>query len=239
MVSALLLTVSVYAESKVSENRKLSGFEEIEINGSPKVVYTQGKTFSVKVEGERESVENIETTVRGKTLEIRNKGKYGIINFSFGSSKEAVVYVTSPDLISVTLNGSGDFISKTRVDTDNMKILLKGSGDIDFKDIICNKCDMSLIGSGDLEVDRLESISSSLTLIGSGDVKVGQWRVDDTDISLKGSGDISVTFAGGCRNVNCVLQGSGDITLKGEVKRMKKQKSGSGDIDTSKLKVMP
>ena len=65
VVSALLLTVSVYAESKVSENRKLSGFEEIEINGSPKVVYTQGKTFSVKVEGERESVENIETTVRG------------------------------------------------------------------------------------------------------------------------------------------------------------------------------
>ena len=95
LVSSLLLAVSASAGSKVSEKRNLSGFEAIEISGSPKVVYTQGKSFSVRVEGERESVDDIETTVSGKTLQVRNKGKYGIFNITFGDSRHAVVYVKS------------------------------------------------------------------------------------------------------------------------------------------------
>lgn len=238
LVSALLLTVSVFAAPKVTENRKLSGFDEIEISGSPKVVYTQGATFSVRVEGDKESVENIVTTVQGRTLEVRNKGKYGIFNFTFGNL-EAVVYVTSPDLVGVRVNGSGDFISKTRIDTDNLRIVLRGSGDVDFKDVICDRCRIELVGSGDVGIDRLEAMESSLSLVGSGDVGVSQWRVEKTDITLKGSGDITVNFASGCRSASCSLQGSGDITLKGQLKQLKKQKSGSGDIHTSKLTVKP
>ena len=236
LVSSLLLAVSASAGSKVSEKRNLSGFEAIEISGSPKVVYTQGKTFSVRVEGERESVDDIETTVHGKTLEVRNKGKYGIFNITFGDSRHAVVYVTSPDLVSVKLGGSGDFESKSRVDTDRLHILLRGSGDIDFKDIICDHCKTELVGSGDIEIDRLEAIESTVSLIGSGDVKVAQWRVEKTEVSLKGSGDVTVNFVKGCRTASCVLQGSGDITLKGELGQLQQRKTGSGDINTGSLK---
>ena len=49
------------------------------------------------------------------------------------------VYVTSPDLIGVTLKGSGEFISSEKVDSDNLEITLAGSGDILFTEIICDK----------------------------------------------------------------------------------------------------
>ena len=230
------MVVVASADEKVSETRKLGSFEKIEINGSPKVVYTQGKTVSVKVVGKRESVDNIETAVSNNTLYVKNKGKMGIVNFTFGDD-EAVVYVTTPDLIGIQLNGSGDFISKQRIDTDRINVVLRGSGDIDVKDIICDACNISLTGSGDLDIDRLEARDVDASLIGSGDLDIALLKVIGTRLSLKGSGDVKASFAEGCHSVSCILNGSGDITLSGKVKHLSKQKRGSGDIHVNKLTI--
>ena len=222
---------------QVTEARQLSGFEEIEISGSPRVCYTQADSFSVRVKGAREAVDNILTDVDGKTLSIRNRGKINLINISFDDYNGLTVYVTSPDLTSIRLSGSGDFVAKDRVDTDRMDIVLRGSGDIDMKDIICDRCEVELIGSGDISLGSLETLNASAVLVGSGDMTLGLRRVKDTSLLLKGSGDIEADFSEGCGAVDCELRGSGDITLKGTVKKFSRHKSGSGDIDIDGLTV--
>lgn len=222
------------AGPQMTETRDLKGFEEIEISGSPKVVYTQGQSYGVKVVGPKRFVESIITEVKGKTLSIRNKGKVGIVNIQ-RDYDDAAVYVTSPDLTAVRLNGSGDFESKQRVDTDKMLIVLRGSGDISFSDIICDHCTTELTGSGDIDIDRLEAVRSNVSLVGSGDIDVKQWKVDNTDLTLRGSGDIEVNFMEGCKKANCQMAGSGDITLKGRLEHYDVQKRGSGEIDTRGL----
>ena len=222
-------------DPQVMEVRQLEGFEEIEISGSPRVCYTQADSFSVRVKGTREAVDNILTEVDGKTLSIRHRGKIKLVNVSF--DHRLTVYVTSPDLTSIHLNGSGDFEVKGRVDTDKMDIVLRGSGDIDMKDIICDRCGVELIGSGDISVGSLDALQVSTTLVGSGDVSLGLLRVKDTYLSLKGSGDINADFKEGCGAVECELRGSGDISLKGMVKKFNQHKSGSGDIDFDRLTV--
>ena len=219
-----------------SETRALKGFEEIEVSGSPTVYYTQADSFTVRVEGPERFVEDILTDVSGRTLKIRNRGKVGIVNIT-ADYDDAAVYVTSPDLTLVQVNGSGDFKSERRVDTDNMRIVLRGSGDIDFNDIICDRCATELTGSGDIDIDRLEARSSMVTLIGSGDIEVRQWKVIDTDVALRGSGDISVDFNEGCRKAKCQLTGSGDISLSGHLGQFSGEKHGSGDINIDKLSV--
>ena len=220
----------------ISETRNITAFEEIEINGSPTIYFTQADTFSVKVKGPKNMVENIITEKEGDALVIRNRGKVGVFNISFDDN-DLGVYVTAPDMIGVRLNGSGDFISEKRIDTDNIRIVLRGSGDIDIKDLICDHCSIDLIGSGDLHVARLEAHEVESTLIGSGDVGLDLWNVTDTRLLLKGSGDIDVNFNKGCRFVNCELHGSGDISLKGQVERFSQKTHGSGDVDFSQLKV--
>ena len=222
---------------KVTEVRQLTGFEEIEISGSPRVCYMQADSFSVQVKGLREAVDNILTDVQGKTLSIRNRGKIKLFNISLGDNEGLTVYVTSPDLTSVHLNGSGDFESKGRVDTDRMDIVLRGSGDIDMKDIICDCCEVELIGSGDISLGNVDAMETSAVLVGSGDVVMGLQRVKDTHLSLKGSGDIKADFKDGCGAVECELRGSGDISLKGMVQKFNYHKSGSGDIDIDRLTV--
>lgn len=223
---------------KVVQQRSLRGFHEIEVYGSPSVYYSQADSFNVCVKGPENLVDKIVTTVEDGTLTIRNKGKIGIFNVSFGDMKDLSVHVCSPDLTRVDLNGSGDFVCVSNLDTDDMRISLHGSGDMTFERIICDHCVTELIGSGDVMLKRLEAYTSEISLIGSGDMEVAQWNVDETDVTLKGSGDITVRFGEGCKIVDCQLKGSGDICLEGTVKQMNKHKSGSGDIDTDKLVII-
>ena len=226
-------------EKTVTETRQIKGFEEIEINGSPTVYYTQADKFSVTVKGPESQVENIITEKSGKALVIRNKGKIGFVNFQLGDEGELTVYVASPDLTGIRLNGSGDFISDHRIDTDKIDIMLRGSGDIDVKDVICDRCNVELIGSGDIDLDRVDTQDLSASLIGSGDIDLHLWNTADTRLALKGSGDIKATFHDNCDAVECELRGSGDIDLKGEVKHFSKEKSGSGDVSVGQLTVRP
>lgn len=229
--------VEGFGGERITEDRHLTGFEKIEINGSPTVYYTQADNFSVTVEGTAKGVENILTEVSGGTLSIRNRGKMGVVNIVFNEDDEATVHISSPDLIGVTLNGSGDFISNGRIDSDNMAVMLKGSGDIDIKDLICDRCQVELVGSGDIDLKCVETKTMTASLVGSGDIDLRLLNTTDTRLYLKGSGDIDADFSRGCQSVECELRGSGDISLKGEVRHFSQQKSGSGDVDIEKLTV--
>lgn len=237
MTSCSCNTHAVFTGKMVSQNRHINGFDEIEVNGSPTVYYAQSDSFSVKVKGPEDAVENIITEKEGNSLVIRNKGKFGVVNFQLGGDEELAVYVTSPDIVAVRLNGSGDFVSEKKVDTDNMAITLRGSGDISFDDLLCDRCKVDLIGSGDITLDRLEAQSASATLIGSGDIRLKLIKVLDTTLSVKGSGDIKAEFVKGCGAVDCDLNGSGDISLQGKVARFHQSKHGSGDIDIDNLQI--
>ena len=219
LMGILLMAVAMLSTSCVNmkvglsgdiatEYRPLKDFEKIEISGSPNVYYTQADTFSVKVRGPKDAMENILTEVDGGTLSIRNRG------------------------------GSGDFTSEKRIDTDQMEVVLRGSGDMTVRDLICDACHVELVGSGDINIDRLETKESDVTLVGSGDIAINQWRVLSTRLGLKGSGDIKVNFNEGCQAVDSELRGSGDITLRGVVSRFSQQKTGSGDIDIDHLQIV-
>jgi hypothetical protein len=239
MLSTSCVNMKVGLEGDVAtEFRPLKGFEKIEISGSPNVYYAQADSFSVKVRGPKDGLENILTDVNDGTLSIRNRGKMGVVNIVIHDEDEAEIYVTSPDLVSVRLNGSGDFTAEHRIDTDQMEVVLRGSGDMRINDLICDACHVELVGSGDIGIDRLETKESDVTLVGSGDIAIGLWRVLSTRLSLKGSGDIKASFNEDCQAVDSELRGSGDITLRGVVSRFNMHKTGSGDIDTDQLRIV-
>ncbi len=222
----------------VSSVRKVSNFTKIASTGSFDVVFTQGNTTSVKVVGDADDVNRISTTVENGTLKIatKSRGKY-TSNFFFGKSRgETTIYITSPDLIEVTIKGSGDFKSKGKIDSDNLSINLIGSGDADIKYIICDNLNLNVRGSGDTEIDYLRCATSSICVQGSGDVSVKEDRVNNTNLAVYGSGDIELV-ANGCGNINASVSGSGDITLSGSARNLNKSVRGSGDISSSRLRI--
>lgn len=236
-VATVVASTSAYAffgSDKVEEGRKLTGFERIRLQGSPDIKYTQGKTWSVRVKAPKSIIRKVQTRVENKTLVVSIKSGF---SFNRLRDNDVTVYVTSPDLIGVEVQGSGDFESKSHVDTDNLAISLKGSGDIDFYDIICDRIDVSLVGSGDVDIKKVITQYSSVELVGSGDVQISQLNAKDTKLELKGSGDIKVASQK-CGTVSCRLVGSGDITLTGSIKQLNQTTRGSGDINTAGLQII-
>ena len=210
------VTKTVTVGPNVEDVRQLKNFERITLMGSLDVKYAQANNFSVKVNGPEDVVKKVETTVEGNMLTVRMKDGNRIIHFGSNDSGNTTVYVTSPDFLGISLMGSGDFLCVKPLDTDTLTIDLKGSGDIYFKDIICDRVNVSLIGSGDVKVGNVKTQQAQLDLIGSGDI----------EMNFDNSGA-----------VDAQVKGSGDITLKGTVKHMNKQVRGSGDIDTDDLQV--
>lgn len=198
------------------EHRALKDFERITLLGSLDVRYMQTDSFSVIVKGPVKAIKNVETEVEHNTLKVNMKNSKSIIHWGDEDMDDVTVYVTSPDFLGISLSGSGDFSCERKLDTDNLDITLRGSGDINFEDIICDRVKVSLVGSGDVAVDNVETQQAQLELIGSGDIKM------------------NFTNSG---KVNSRLMGSGDITLKGNVREMNNNVRGTGDIDTEDLVV--
>lgn len=244
LAAVAVLTSCVQLErggKRVAKKMPLNGFERIEVNGVVDVKYVQSDSFFVRVSAPERLASKVTARVEGRQLIVGSDGADGQLNLqnltiNINHDDGIVFYVGSPDLTAVTVNGSGDFECEQRLDTDRLSILLKGSGDVEFHDIICDHITVSLIGSGDVEVKHVEAQTSSVELIGSGDVEMGLYKVGETRLQLRGSGDIEASFAD-CRQVEAHIAGSGDIELKGDVDRLTSSVAGSGDLHTKKLRV--
>lgn len=202
--------------AQTEEHRPLKGFERIEQLGSIDVKYQQADSFSVIVKAPEKKLKDVETRLEGNRLVVGMTGANNVINLGVTDADHVVVYVTSPDFLGIELKGSGDFGADGLVDTDNLDIILRGSGDVDFQDVVCDQLNVSLVGSGDVEVENVKTLRSRVELVGSGDVEM---RFDD-------SGDVSAS-----------LTGSGDITLKGSVRNFTSSVRGSGDMETGGLRI--
>ena len=101
-----------------------------------------------------------------------------------------------------------------KLDTDNLDIELRGSGDVEFDNVICDHIGVALVGSGDVEVKKVKTLQSMVELIGSGDIKM---KFEDSG------------------RVEARLMGSGDIALSGRVQSLREDVRGSGDLETSRL----
>lgn len=236
-VIAIMSAIVTTAKASVEEFVNVSEFEQIQISGSVNVVYTQSDKQSVKITGSKEAVKKVRTEVKGKTLYISQYDNIsGVKEFMKAlwegrkNHEKVIVYVSSPDLVSVNLTGSGDFDAKGKVDTDNMDIAITGSGDIDFESLICDNCSVTVTGSGEADIDLLESITTTVNLRGSGDVKINQQRVRKTTLNVYGSGDIDIDCKK-CGEIDAFISGSGDITLHGEYAKCNGNVRGSGNIN--------
>jgi hypothetical protein len=209
-------------------------FDKIVLNASCDVHYVQGNVPSVRISGPSDVVKNIVTECDGTTLTIKYSKVFSLLQLS--NQGNVAVFVTSPDLIDVTMNGSGDFTADGKIDSDTLNVSLFGSGDVYLSNIICDKMNTLLKGSGDVDIKRLECQESTIFLSGAGDIDVKQYHVAKSNVTLRGVGDIDLDL-NDCGSADCELYGVGDITLKGNVKTFKQNVMGTGNIDSEELKV--
>lgn len=195
------------AGKKTTKTIVVNDFTEIQIAGGFNVYFTQANNTSVKIRGHEKALKNVNIVSDGKTLTIGTKKSWKFLSFY---DSDIDVYVTSPNLRSVSIAGSGEFKSSTKIDTDRMYISVAGNGEVDIQDIICDNLKGEIAGSGEIDIKRITTPNAELSIAGSGDIDIENAVID---------------------NVACEIAGSGNIELKGNIRHHTQEIAGSGSVN--------
>ena len=195
------------AGKKTTKTIVVNDFTEIQIAGGFNVYFTQANNTSVKIRGHEKALKNVNIVSNGKTLTIGTKKSWKFLSFY---DSDIDVYVTSPNLRSVSIAGSGEFKSSTKIDTDRMYISVAGNGEVDIQDIICDNLKGEIAGSGEIDIKRITTQNAELSIAGSGDIDIENAVID---------------------NVACEIAGSGNIELKGNIRHHTQEIAGSGSVN--------
>ena len=216
---------SIAITSASTEDRHLSGFRAVSVEGPFDVYITQGNTESVKVEAPADVIGRILTEVKDGVLRVYSKRENWHWGNWWGNHKKMAVYVTAKDLNAIHLSGSGDVFFKQGITTNSLKLSIVGSGDVTGS-VNVKILESSISGSGDMRLSG-RADNSTVRVVGSGDFRARDLVTVNTAVHISGSGDASINAS---NKIDASVSGSGDIHYTGTAKNVSSSKSGSGDI---------
>lgn len=206
----------------VTKNIKVDNFTGLNLAGSPNVTYTQkaGKP-EVEVYTSDNIVDLLDINVVNNTLNIKFKKGVSV------SYNKLEIRVSSETLNNISVAGSGNVELANGLKTDNLKVSVAGSGDIEGSNITCANLTASIAGSGDLKLNNVSAAGTEASVSGSG-TAILTGTSQEADYRVAGSGDL---FASGlqAKRVSASVSGSGDIKCHA-TDFLKARTSGSGNI---------
>lgn len=200
-----------------------SSYDAIRGVGSMDIHLERGTEGTITVTTDENLQEYVIVEVSNGTLVVRTKK-----NTYLKTKKGIHVTVPFEDINEVSLTGSGDVDTKDTIDSPQLEVSITGSGDIEL-DVNTGMLKAKVTGSGDMELsgktDELE-----VRISGSGDFKGFDLIANHTDAQVSGSGDAKIVAK---KSLKARVNGSGDITYKGNPERKDTKTSGSGDIEAN------
>ncbi|HZJ19916.1 MAG TPA: head GIN domain-containing protein [Pricia sp.] len=207
----------------VSIDRSVGEYDGIAVSGWFDVDLVDGKEGELTLEGEDNLLEYIITEVENGKLVIKTeKG----VNLKPSSWKDGIrITVPVQNIDALSLSGSADIVGKTTLKASDFKTAMSGSGDITI-DLETESLSASMSGSGDMNLSG-KTKNFDATISGSGDIKAYDLIADNVEATVSGSADIKVTAN---KMLKARVSGSGDISYRGDPKKVDTKTSGSGDI---------
>jgi DUF4097 and DUF4098 domain-containing protein YvlB len=194
----------------------VAAFSNIAVDGPFHVIISSQPGTSIELSGQRRQLAEIETSVSGDTLTVRqprHKSKGWTFNFSWNkeSKPPVTVRISAATLKSLRNSGSGN-IELQNVQGQQLTVYAEGSGDI-YASGNVRDLTVQTSGSGDLRLRTLKANSLNLTMNGAGDVDAAG-MTQDVNLTLNGSGDLRLDDLHATR-INAALHGPGSLSLSG------------------------
>ena len=189
----------------VEQELLINEFTGVKLRGSSDVYITQGSEFKVRVEGQQNIIDNIETDVQNDIWEIEFEDcmrDYRGLKF----------YITMPEIKEIEVSGSGDIFGENEfTGIDDLVLKVDGSGKIDVAVVDATDIDARISGSGKIILEGNANYLGS-RISGSGDLKAFDLEVNICNLRITGSGDAEVNVVD---ELQVRIEGSGDVYYKG------------------------
>lgn len=192
----------------ISQTRKVSGFQSVQVSYPAEVFITQGKTESLKIEAEDNLLPGLRTEVKDGTLEIFynvDEGK------EVSPTKLVKITLVVKDLQQVDFSSAGE-LTVDALKTDKLKISLDGAGQLNLNDLDTRSLNVDLSGAGSLNAsgtaDDLE-----LNISGFGGFDGGELHSQTAVVSMSGAGSSTVWVDD---SLKAEISGAGSVSYYGK-----------------------
>lgn len=186
----------------ITENRELSGFTAVSLDGIGRLEIDQTGTDSISITGDDNILPHITTRVRNGTLIISVEE-----NKTFTNIPDLVYQVTVASLESLELNGAGE-IEVTNLDGERLEVTLDGGGSITLSGDVTSQ-EVDLNGLGFYNAENLTSEDVTIQQDGAGSAVVNASKT--LDVTINGVGNVEYI---GNPTVTQQLNGLGSVQQK-------------------------
>jgi hypothetical protein len=208
----------------ITETREASGFTSIKVDYPARVVVTQGSKESVKIEAEDNLLPNLQTRVRGDTLEIFykvNDDKH------VNPTKPVKVTIVVKELKNVNFDSAGELILNG-IKSDALDISVSGAGNLEVNDLVAKKFSVDLSGAGGMSATG-EADDFDLNISGFGSFNGKDLHNKTARVNLSGAGSATVWVD---NSLDATISGAGSVNYYGSP-AVTKQVSGLGGVSKS------
>jgi hypothetical protein len=186
------------------------------------VIYTQAPTYKVELRAQRNILDLIESPVVNGELRLRFKR-----NLNLRSFDRVLIYISSPDMYSLSMSGSGKIEVPGSIVTTRMRLAVSGSGDISVDSLkSTDNIEAVISGSGDITVRKGSGVRANVLVSGSGTANMEGVVTNDVDANISGSGSVRVNAL---QTLNARISGSGNVYYRG-TPSITSDVSGSGKL---------
>lgn len=186
---------------RTTEERDLSGFTKIEVQGAIELELTAGSDYSVSIEARQDRIGDIITEIDGDTLIIDMEDD----RRGWWDNVHVEVVITMPTLEELEVLGAveGELHD---IDSEELTIDVRGAADVEVEGT-CGTLTLDVRGAGDIDADRLEC--------------------SDVVVDVKGAGSASVYASD---SIDARVAGVASISIYGDPKQVRKHEGGLSSI---------
>ena len=225
-IVAIIVGVELYQTSRggtnvITQERGVSSFKKVSLNGFGRLTIKQGPKESLEVRTNERIIDNINIQVINDTLNIGQKNQWAFWDFLI--NKDVDFYLTVKDLNEITVSGAGSVYASS-LTLNDLKLTINGSGS-DNLNLTAIKIDSNISGSGNITFSG-KTIDQNLTITGSGDYKSNDLSSKFTEITINGSGNVKVNVD---TKLKVNISGSGNVLYLGNPE-VSQNVAGSGSV---------
>ncbi len=234
------VTDSSATDGSIVSSYKINEFDKLDISGACTLIYTQGSSDSLRLEGDSKSLERIEVSQDGSTLSIKRKQSISIFGINNTQNDDVRVYLSSAKFSNVDINidisGACDIYMDEPVNFGNLFVTSSGASSLNIKDITADNLKIRSSGASDIDIDKATLKSFHARMSGAGDIDAKLNNTDKVDLQVSGAGDADLKLTD-CGDVKVSISGAGSITVSGNARSLSQSKSGMASIDTDDLSI--
>lgn len=230
--------------SYVQDDLRQKPFKAIDVEAVADVYYTQndGDKCDVRLDYSaikdakflQQMKEKLKVVYRNDEVVIGYNGRLTVPASCNSENKRLKIYITSPDLLKVTQEGTGCFHAKT-INSDRFAIDNEGVGSVYIGKILANKVTVANEGVGSVNIDDVVGDNMTVDNEGVGSVNLGFFKGGSLNILNEGVGSVKAKVD--CQSVKATSEGVGGINLSGVTRQYSKKKDGVGGISDNGLTV--